>query len=223
MTRTCFIAFLFPVLLSAQGEGLFPEDRLIELRDEIVFGEPEREESTAKPTAQFTDFDLSALRWPAILSIGVALLVGLGFLLYLIIRGIGSGTGTAGGQDLVGLRSEEIAEEKMMEHGVAPDLLPRAEAAGQFDVAVRLVYLSALQQLNAAQLIRYRKDLSNRDYGDQLKDQPIRPDFIASTRAYERYWYGQYPIDRLTYRAVKTQFLRLTEQIPNVAPITTRG
>jgi len=96
---------------------------------------------------------------------------------------------------------------------VSLSLLERAERAGQFDVAVRLLYIQLLKELQDAGLIKYRKDFSSRDYQNQLRGQDVLPDVRAVTKEYQRYWFGKYPIDRLSYRNTYQRFTALHERI----------
>ena len=92
-------------------------------------------------------------------------------------------------------------------------LQERAEQAGQFTIAVRLLYIQLLKDLQDNGLLHYRRDYSNRDYQHQLSASPLLTDFRAVTVDYERYWYGKYPLDPLSYRLVKRKFGALSGRI----------
>ena len=62
-------------------------------------------------------------------------------------------------------------------------------------------------------LIKYRRDFSNRDYQNQLRSSSFLTDFRDVTANYERYWYGKYPIERLSYRLVRRKFTALNAAI----------
>ncbi|PPK87542.1 uncharacterized protein DUF4129 [Neolewinella xylanilytica] len=222
MTRTLALFLLVLVCLSAtafaQDDGFFPEQRLEELRREIVFQAPEGVAPPVRPEAPVSYPDLSALRRPAIVAIGCALAGGLGLLGYLIYRSARRGRSPSPAPEEISIGTEALAEEEMVRNGVDANLLSRAESAGEYSLAVRLLYLNTLQQLNAAALIRYRKDLGNRDYLHQLQGHSIRQDFGHLTRDYERYWYGQYPLDALTYRSVRSRFHGLADGLPAPPP-----
>ena len=87
------------------------------------------------------------------------------------------------------------------------------ERAGQFDIAVRLLYIQLLKELQDGGLIKYRKDFSNRDYQTQLKGTGFLAGFREVIQEYERYWFGKYPIDRLSYRNIYQRFTALNERI----------
>ncbi|MCP9234519.1 DUF4129 domain-containing protein [Lewinella sp. JB7] len=216
-----FVPYLLPLLLlclppfasgQSGGSPVFPAERLATLRQEVVFDAP-----PPAPAVESTGpvIDLSAYRRPIIVGVSVGLIGGLLFLLYRIAR------------DLARHRSDEpfpssaaeavdvteIREEEFVRQGLSPHLLQRAEAAGQYDVAVRLLYLDLLNRLHRADLIVYRPHFSNRDYRQQLMDSDLYAPFTKSVRAYERFWYGKHRIDRLSYRLTRQEFTDLTERV----------
>lgn len=71
-----------------------------------------------------------------------------------------------------------------------------AESAGQYREALRYTYLHVLQLLDQAELINYRPEKTNRAYRLELEQTDLRDDFAQVTRAYERAWYGGYPVSR---------------------------
>ena len=215
---------------SAEGGGasappvspVFPAERHAELRSELryeVKAPPEPEEPDDLPDF-FENFDItlsSGMATAILILLGLPLL----YLIFRIVSDIRVRRRRKGVEDrLEGVDINEIEEERLVEEGVSLSLFERAEAAGQFDVAVRLQYIQLLKELKDAHLIRYRRDFSNRDYQRQLAGHELLPDFRGVTVDYERFWYGKYPIDRLSYKLVKDKFTELrqrTERIANPA------
>ena len=192
-----FLILLFSTPLWAQAKGdrsaIFPAGRLTELREELVY-EVEEEPEPVEPTEPIDwDLHLDSLRSPLVLAIAAALLLGLGLLIYRILGDLEIRRRRQEEADGRGVDVTEIVEEELVERGVSLSMLERAEAAGQYDIAVRLLYIALLKALQDAGLLRYRRDFSNRDYRHQLRDRPLHPDFVRVTQAYERYWYGKYP------------------------------
>ena len=219
-----FVALLtLPAAASAQGkDDLFPRERLTKLRREIVFAEgsesvepPQRSPSTGAP-------DFSDIGWPGLILIGLVLVGALGAILYFTLRTPSTVSRPPAAAPSATVRANELVEAELVERGVDPELLRRAEVAGQYDLAVRLLYITALTELNRAGAIRYRKDRSNRDYLDQLRDHPAGKDFRHLTLAYERYWYGQYAADALAYRTARSQYTDLTGRLADVSPTPNR-
>ncbi|WP_116108710.1 DUF4129 domain-containing protein [Lewinella sp. IMCC34191] len=219
LTLFFFTFCAFPAVAIAQDSEIFPADRLEALREEIVFEAPVAREETAGAPVGSSAPDLSDLPMPVLVGIGGMLLGALGLLVYALLKGWRRSAGNKS-VNQPELFHDEIDEETLVKHGVDPNLLAQAEKTGQFDLAIRLHYLHTLQILNEGGQIRYRKDFSNRDYLQQLREHPIRDDFDQVTRDYERYWYGQYPLDTLSYRLVRSRFDRITEQVAGPAKMT---
>ncbi len=205
------------------GSDIFPANRLTELREELVY-EPEEEREPVEPQQPIDwNLQLDSLRSPLVLAIAIALLLGLGLLIYRILGDLEVKRRRQDEAEARGVDVTEIVEEELVERGVSLSMLERAEAAGQYDIAVRLLYIALLKSLQDAGLLRYRRDFSNRDYRQQLRDHPLRPDFVRLTQAYERYWYGKYPIDRLSYRLVYKDFGTLTDRIAPAVTTSPHG
>ncbi|MBB4079036.1 hypothetical protein GGR28_001653 [Lewinella aquimaris] len=198
------------------GSPIFPAERHGELRQEVVYQPPEVPETVAQsePTGPLLDF--GAFRWPLIVGVSVLLLIGLAVLLHRIQKDLGSTrSGKSSSETAAGPVSvSEVREEELVSRGISPQLLQRAEAAAQYDLAVRLLYLDLLNRLQLAQLIGYRPHFSNRDYRAQLDGHPLSEEFAQAVRTYERYWYGKHRIDRLSYRVAHGVFTNLQARIP---------
>ncbi|NJC27923.1 hypothetical protein [Neolewinella antarctica] len=195
-------------------KSVFPPDRHRELREEIQFPKPaeeEEEESLAFEPWTFEAFDLPPAAAYAI--IGVMLLL-LGGLVYRMLGDVELRKRTrSDGDGRDEIKIEEIEEEALVASGVSLSLQERAEKAGQFDIAVRLLYIQLLKDLRDRGLIKYRRDYSNRDYQAQLSQSALLGDFRGVTVDYERFWYGKYVIDALSYRLVKRKFSTLTGRV----------
>lgn len=212
-----------------QPSPVFPEERYQELKEELDFTPPKEKEEEEEPEEEeITDadwFDWKWESWEVDLSSGTtwvifAVLLGvLGFIIYRILGDISLRKRTRGEEEEQDeINVEDIEEERMVADGVSLSLLERAERAGQFDVAVRLLYIQLLKELQDAGLIKYRKDFSNRDYQNQLRGGEVLADFRKVTYEYERYWFGKYPIDRLSYRNTYQHFQALNERIRALTP-----
>ncbi len=207
---------------------VFPEDRHQELMEALDFTPPDFEEEEEEELATDNDtFDWSWERWELDLSssttwvIFAVLLLLLGFLIYKILGDVSIRKRTKdAAEDQDEINVEDIEEEKLVAVGVSLSLLERAERAQQFDVAVRLLYIQLLKALQDNGLIKYRRDFSNRDYQNQLVGKDVLADFRLVTRAYERYWFGKYPIDRLSYRNTYQQFQALNNRVQALKPKT---
>jgi Domain of unknown function (DUF4129) len=61
--------------------------------------------------------------------------------------------------------------------------------------SVRYLYLKSLRLLNDRGLIRYHQESTNREYLQQLSATPQEAPFRDLTIAYEKIWYGEFPLD----------------------------
>jgi hypothetical protein len=61
--------------------------------------------------------------------------------------------------------------------------------------SVRYLYLKSLRLLNDQGLIRYHQQSTNREYLQQLSATPQGAPFRDLTIAYEKVWYGEFPLD----------------------------
>jgi hypothetical protein len=208
--------------LNGQGSDLFPAERHAELREEIVYTDDRPSEpELPEPDPAVEPMDLEFLRQPLIIIISIVLLTGLGFLIFRLLGDFGYLRRPATEPSPISLEVEAAAldEEAAVAEGVPLSLLERAEAEGEYAIAIRLLYLGVLKELQDRKHIQYRRDYSNRDYLRQLAGNPHRDAFAAVTAAYERFWYGDYPLDRLTYRVHRTAFTTLTQQLGRAATV----
>lgn len=230
------ILLLAPVFgkISAQ-EGrspVFPTERHRELMEELDFSPPDEEEPKEKEEEEavkdvnesdgddwfdwdwnWGDGDFSFTSTISIIVFSILLLL-LGLLVYRMLGDVSLRKRTRSKEDETDrIDINDIEEEELVAAGVSLSLLERAERAGQFDVAVRLMYIQLLKELQDAGLIKYRRDFSNRDYQNQLRGKDVLPDFRAVTSEYERYWFGKYPIDRLSYRNTYQRFNALYDRL----------
>jgi len=218
------------VLLPLDGIGgqapaspVFPEDRRSELMEDLDYSKPyeEPEEETAEDFEwpdwlkfpDFADWSFDVTDAPA-LTILALLLAGLGYFIYRMLGDVNLRKRAAGrGDEEDPINIADLEEEQLVAEGISLTMLERAERNGNFDGAVRLLYIQLLKELQDAELIKYRRDFSNRDYQRQLRDTTFLGDFRDVTADYERYWYGKYLIDRLSYRLVRRKFSTLNADV----------
>ena len=82
------------------------------------------------------------------------------------------------------------------------------EAIGlrNFRLAVRLLYLQTLRQLNNTGHIAYKPDKTNRQYVQELANTTLQPDFEQLTRRFEFVWYGDFPVDEAQFATIRDEF-----------------
>jgi hypothetical protein len=75
-----------------------------------------------------------------------------------------------------------------------------------YRLAIRLLYLSTLKQLNDAHLIQWQLEKTNAAYLNELNDAAQRRSFGILTRQFEYVWYGDFPVDGQSFQNINTLF-----------------
>lgn len=226
LARKVFLFFIlcsfFPLSGQEPVSTVFPEERRLELQEELDYEKEKKEKEEEVAAEEEEDwFDLDTFEnWNIDLSnsttliILILLLLALGYLIYRMLDDVEMRKRTRGeAEEEEEINIHELEEEHLVAEGVSLSLLERAERAGQYDIAIRLLYIQLLKELQDGELIKYRRDFSNRDYQNQLKASKFLADFRTVTADYERYWYGKYPLERLGYRLVYKKFIALNAAI----------
>ena len=91
-------------------------------------------------------------------------------------------------------------------------LLADALKNQDYRLALRLKFLSLLKMLSKQGILRWRRELTNRHYADQLRDTSLYSLFLRTTFIYESGWYGDYTVDANTYSTAAN----LCDQIENL-------
>ena len=99
---------------------------------------------------------------------------------------------------------DEIDFEKMIEQYLAK---------GDFQYAIRLLYLKNLKTLSDAKLIKWRQDKTNLDYLNELSDKEIKFNFRKVTQLFNYIWYGKFEIDATAFATYKNDFEEFENKI----------
>jgi len=78
--------------------------------------------------------------------------------------------------------------------------------AGNYRLAVRLMFLRLLKNLSDKNIIQYKADNTNLDYLMQMRAGSMYGEFFRLTRNYEYCWYGQFQIDKGKFEVIKKDF-----------------
>jgi Domain of unknown function (DUF4129) len=92
--------------------------------------------------------------------------------------------------------------------------IEKARADGNYRLAIRLLYLRALKQLNDAGLINWRIEKTNSAYLNELSDAEQRQVFRAITRQFEYVWYGEFAIDGASFQNIHQLFNHFKQMLP---------
>lgn len=91
--------------------------------------------------------------------------------------------------------------------------IEKAIAAGDYRLAIRLLYLQLLRRLAEKNFIQYRQDNTNLDYLLQLQSSAHYKDFFRLTRHYEFSWYGHFDVDKEKFEIIKKDFEALDHKL----------
>ncbi len=72
--------------------------------------------------------------------------------------------------------------------------------------AVRLLHLKILRELEKNKFIRLSIDKTNYDYTRELKNSPLKQNFIGLTNHYNHIWYGNQTLSAPDYESLESSF-----------------
>lgn len=88
-------------------------------------------------------------------------------------------------------------------------LINEAESKERYNVAVRLLFLKLLKQLNDGNVISWEPNKTNREYYYEIKPGVLRNEYDKVSDYFERVWYGEYFITEGIYKRIKPDFISL--------------
>jgi hypothetical protein len=93
--------------------------------------------------------------------------------------------------------------------------IDKAVSAGNYRLAVRLMFLQVLKNLSDKKVIQYKQDRTNFDYLLQVHSTKYYSDFFRLTRNYEYSWYGQFDIEQEKFTIIKNDFENFDRNLNN--------
>jgi hypothetical protein len=93
--------------------------------------------------------------------------------------------------------------------------LKSAMAAGNYRLAIRLLYLQTLRDLALRNIIQYRQERTNSDYLMQLFHTSYYKDFFRLTRNFEYAWYGQFEVSPSAFERIRNEFASFKQRMPS--------
>ncbi len=91
--------------------------------------------------------------------------------------------------------------------------IDKAEAAGNYRLAIRLMFLRLLKDMAGKNIIQYKQDRTNLDYLLQLQPTIYYNPFFRITRSYEYSWYGEFEVGESAYRIIRNDFKQMDQQL----------
>ncbi len=93
------------------------------------------------------------------------------------------------------------------------DEINKAVAAGNYRLAVRLMYLRTLTDLADKGLISYTHEKTNSDYLTELSGTPYYKSFFRLTRDFDYTWYGKFELTPETFAVVQKDFIQFKQYL----------
>jgi hypothetical protein len=91
--------------------------------------------------------------------------------------------------------------------------IDKAEANGNFRLAIRLMFLRVLKVMAEKNIIEYKQGRTNFDYLLQLQPTGYYNNFFRITRNYEYSWYGKFEVGEGAYRMIRNDFTQFDRQL----------
>ncbi len=84
-----------------------------------------------------------------------------------------------------------------------------------YRLAVRFMYLKALKDLSAKNIIHWDFDKTNADYQREIEDLNLKRDFQRVSYLYDFVWYGEFEIGEQEFAQAQGNFDRFTQNLRN--------
>ena len=91
--------------------------------------------------------------------------------------------------------------------------IQKAISAGNYRMAVRLLYLQTLKEMTERNIIRYGHEKTNSDYLFQLYKSRYYDRFFRLTRHFDYTWYGGFDLNESSFRIVQNESHHFKQQL----------
>lgn len=135
-----------------------------------------------------------------------------GFAFFLITYLAGSNVGLFRKKSTIVSEESEAMPEDIFTINYQKEI-DKAAAAGNYRLAVRLMFLRLLKNMSEREFIKYKQDKTNFDYLSEVYNSRWYKQFFKVTRNYEYSWYGKFEISEEIYMAVKNDFVQFENQL----------
>lgn len=83
----------------------------------------------------------------------------------------------------------------------------------KYAMAIRLYFLAILKELSLLRVIRWKKNKTNREYLQELQNEPDYAGFQHTARIFERVWYGNRAINAMEFQDAEAPFVRFLQRL----------
>ena len=223
------LMLLLTVSLSAQGptetynssevlEQDLDYDRWKQLTKDVEYKVKKPKEKKKRESQQDLDldapnppsWDLGDWSAPAKLIIILFLAALIGIIIYYVVKNQNKKV------DRAPVPSDEEIIEKIEQDIEQSDIdayLAKAIAEGNYSLAIRLHYLNILKSLSLKEIIKWKKDKTNRAYLFEIKERKMKSDFRALTNICERICYANVVLEQFEYESLAPVFEIISDNI----------
>jgi hypothetical protein len=93
------------------------------------------------------------------------------------------------------------------------EAINNAISNNDYRLATRILYLQSISKLDAANIIKYKKETTNSAYASSLFNASCYQHFLITTRIYDYVWYGKRQVGAAQFVDVKQAFDNLNKMI----------
>ena len=90
-----------------------------------------------------------------------------------------------------------------------------ALAQKNYRLAIRYMYLKALNELSFNNIISWHFEKTNNDYHNEIKDPLLKDNFKKVSYLYDYVWYGEFDLDENGFINAQKDFERLSKKLKN--------
>lgn len=156
----------------------------------------QQRKQSSLPDFKFSQDLFSKIAWSifAILIVG-----GLVYLVYILSKSNNNFISEQESENIINQIEENLIGANL------DDLINKAVQSGNYELAVKLNYFKVLKKLVVKELIKYRKDKSNKEYLYELFDTPQFRDYKALNNAFDRLRFAKIALTETEYNHFSNQ------------------
>ncbi len=207
-----YLLFLMLILLAFFSMNLSANDKLSNLEWEKAVGkkdytetykEIDREEETQKEERVAKNFNAGSIKTVVIVLI-ICILVALLVVLTIHLLKIKTTHKISNSTKV-----EEIDDPDQFKLSDLEQYLMEALGSGNYRLAVRIQFLMLIKALQENDYINWKKEKTNWDYLQEVKEYSFHTDFKYLIKVFEKVWYANYTIKRDTYDQLALKFVEI--------------
>lgn len=199
-----FLSICIAIISNVNAENkpfVFDKAKYKEHIEEYKYPKEEEKKPTKKnnidlPKMNFSQDLFSIIGW----SIFAVLIVGgLVYLVYILSKSNNNFITEQESENIINQIEENLIASNL------DDLINKAVQSGNYELAVKLNYFKVLKTLVVKELIKYRKDKSNKEYLYELFDTPQFREYKALNNAFDRLRFAKIALTESEYNRFSNQ------------------